>query len=95
LPNIWDALGSIFSVHIDRLFLCWWSEPIQARLEYIKCRFVRKLLSGESTGPKDQGQGSHHGEVGEREEKRKRGVLTEKGGERRGERKRQKCLNYM
>jgi hypothetical protein len=45
-----------------KLFLCWWNEPIQTRLDDIKCRFIGKLLSGEFSGPKDWGQGSHHGE---------------------------------
>lgn len=46
----------------DMLSLCWWNEPIQARLEYIKGRFIGKLLLGKFTGPKDWIQGSHHGE---------------------------------
>ena len=36
----------------------------QARLEYIKCRFIGNLLLGESTGTKDQDQGSPQRERG-------------------------------
>jgi hypothetical protein len=39
----------------DRLFLHQQNEPIQARSDYIKGRFIGKLLSDEFTGPKDKG----------------------------------------
>ena len=40
-------------------------KPIQARLDYIKGRFIGKLLLGEFTGPKDRSKGSRHGGRGE------------------------------
>lgn len=48
----------------DMIFLHLWNEPIQARLVYIKYRFIEKLLSGEFIGPQDRGQGSHCVECG-------------------------------
>jgi hypothetical protein len=38
---------------LDRLCLCHQNEPIQSTLDYIKGRFIGKLLSSEFTGPKD------------------------------------------
>jgi hypothetical protein len=66
---------SFVRLYIDRLFLHRWNEPIQARLDYIKGRFVGKLLLGEFTGPKDwRGQGSHHGG----RKKERKGTHTER-----------------
>jgi hypothetical protein len=76
----------------DRSFLCWQNEPVQARFEYIKGRLIGKLLLGEFTGPKDQGQGSHHGSWG-REIKRKGKHAERKGKEKK--RERPKYLHYI
>ena len=54
-------------------------KPIQARLDYIKGRFIGKLLSGKFTGPKDQGHRSHFGESRGRGKRKREGVLREKG----------------
>jgi hypothetical protein len=45
----------------------------------MRCRFIGKLLSGEFTGTKDRGQGSHHreGEKKERKEKKRKGECVE------------------
>ena len=76
----------------DTLFLLQRSEPIQARLEYIKGRFIGKLLSGEFTGPKDWGQRSHHWD-------RRRGRGRERecvqGEEKETGWEKPKCLDYI
>lgn len=50
-------LGSVLRTNMvegDSFSLCHWrKEPIQAKLDYDKGRFVRKLLSGEFTGQED------------------------------------------
>ena len=49
----------------------------------MRCRFIGKLLSGEFTGTKDRGQGSHHregsreGEKKERKEKKRKGECVD------------------
>jgi hypothetical protein len=58
----------------DKVFLHLWNELIQTRLNYIKCRFIVKLLLVKFTGPKDWCQGSCQG----KEEKGKRGEKREK-----------------
>lgn len=63
-------------LRIDRLFLCWCIEPIQARLEYIKGRFIEKLLSGKFIVPKDWAR-----EVTTWGEGERKGVHTERGRE--------------
>ena len=47
-------------------------KPIQARLDYIKGRFIGKLHSGKFAGLKDQGQGSLHVERERMEEEERR-----------------------
>jgi hypothetical protein len=81
----------------DRYFPPWWNEPFQARLEYIKGRFIGKMLSSEFTGPKEGGRGSRYGESGERVGERK-GTHIERNEEkkREGERRENtKCLYYI
>jgi len=67
------------------------NEPIQARLEFIKHRFIRKkFCAGEFTGPKEGGQGSRYrkGLNGEGEERQRASPssCTERG-KRQGETK--------
>ena len=50
---------------------------------------------GEFTGPKDRGQGSHHGESGKAEEKEKKSAGTEREEEKKEERESPKCLYYV
>jgi len=50
-----------------------------SRLEYIKGRFIGKILSGDFTGPKDQGHRSHFGKRWGRGQRKGEGTHREKG----------------
>lgn len=49
-------------VGVDNLFSADENEPIQVELRYKKAGLLGGQLSGGFTGPKEQGQGSPHGE---------------------------------
>ena len=75
----------------DKLFLHLRNESVQARLDYIKCRFIGKLLLGKFIGPKELRPGkSLWGErVWEGGEKHKnsmhREIREKEGGREEGE----------
>lgn len=76
---------------VEKLLLLQLNEPIQARLDYIKCRFIEKLLSGEFTGPKAREVTMGREDGGEKERKGAHQYRTE----RREKAGRPKCLNYV
>lgn len=73
----------------DKLFLCQWNKPIQARFKYIKHRFIGKLLSGKITSPSEEARKSPW----EGREKRKREKECVERKRERMKGKRPKCLD--
>jgi hypothetical protein len=57
----------------DKLLLLQGNEPILARLDYIKCRFIGKLLLGKFSGLKARDQRSYDGERRGGGERQRRG----------------------